>query len=239
MRGCSACALLQRAACAAGLVSGPCVCAWRAWRADVPRRAAPRQVYVDQVAAAKEAVRCAARRPPRSVERLALRFRRQRSPGAPRDPRPALTRSAPRGRRRRRLPAAQARKTQRTRPASSARGARTLPLRSRSSLRDRRRDAPEEEAGPATLPLARVKRIIRLDPDVKQTQLDAVRLISRATVRARTAADWLMSACRVGATVAARVARVTAPQLGRKADAAARRVRRSFLWSRWRRGRTA
>jgi len=34
------------------------------------------------------------------------------------------------------------------------------------------------------LPLARVKRIIRLDPDVKQTQLDAVRLISRATVRA-------------------------------------------------------
>ena len=54
--------------------------------------------------------------------------------------------------------------------------------------RTRSRDAPEEEAGPATLPLARVKRIIRLDPDVKQTQLDAVRLISRATVRARTAA---------------------------------------------------
>jgi hypothetical protein len=49
----------------------------------------------------------------------------------------------------------------------------------------RRREAPEEEAGPVTLPLARVKRIIRLDPDVKQTQLDAVRLISRATVRAR------------------------------------------------------
>ena len=49
----------------------------------------------------------------------------------------------------------------------------------------RRREAPEEEAGHVTLPLARVKRIIRLDPDVKQTQLDAVRLISRATVRAR------------------------------------------------------
>jgi hypothetical protein len=40
--------------------------------------------------------------------------------------------------------------------------------------------------GACTLPLARVKRIIRLDTDVKQTQADAVRLIGRATVRARS-----------------------------------------------------
>ena len=73
-------------------------------------------------------------------------------------------------------------------PLSHVRRSSSLPAATR------RREAPEEDAGPVTLPLARVKRIIRLDPDVKQTQLDAVRLISRATVRARRGEDMGISA---------------------------------------------
>ena len=41
----------------------------------------------------------------------------------------------------------------------------------------------EREAGDLVLPLARVKKVIRLDGDVKQVSADAARLIAHATVR--------------------------------------------------------
>ena len=90
-----------QAACVrgSGSVCGPlvsaCACADVHERADGPRGVASRQVYVDQVAAAKEAVRFAAQSAERSFR--SPRFWRQRSPRAPRRPDAHATRAAAAG----------------------------------------------------------------------------------------------------------------------------------------------
>ena len=183
MRGADAAAVRSRAGICGALVS-LCAHACVHERADGPRDGASLQVYFDQVAAAKEAVRPAAPRAERSFRSPS--FWRQRATRAPRRPRAHAAR-----------PAAQAKEAAGEEDAGAAYAPRNAAHTTRgggacacaaaahSVSATRRREAPEEDAGPVTLPLARVKRIIRLDPDVKQTQLDAVRLISRATVRAR------------------------------------------------------
>jgi len=56
-----------------------------------------------------------------------------------------------------------------------------------SHSRRRGRETEAEEAAPASLPLARVKRIIRQDPEVKQVSAEAARLVGLATVRSQFA----------------------------------------------------
>ena len=94
MRGAKAAGVRGNGSACGALVS-PCARAGVRKPADGLHDGASRQVYVDQVAAAKEAVRPAAQSAERSVQ--SLRFWRQRSPRAPLRPDAHASRAAAAG----------------------------------------------------------------------------------------------------------------------------------------------